>query len=463
MSIVTISRGTLSGGARLARLLAQRLNYEVLSREVIVEAASTYGVSEARLVEAMKVAPGLWARFTGQAQDYVLAVQATLAEMLERGNVVYHGLAGPFLLKGLPGVVKVHVIAPIEQRLQAATAELGLGREQAALHIQELDAQRERWVRKLYHADWRDPSHYDLVLNLGDMSPESAVAAVAGLVQSPEYAWTPDVARLFADFALGTRVRAHLRLRSGFASVPMTVQVRQGVVQISGDADFEARRAEIGAFVRGVPGVKEVLAHGETVMQRRVETRQDKTAAQAMLPLQRFPHVPEWATLREAMAVLRTASSRLEDGRWIAPRHVLVLDQAGHLAGVVSRRDLLRGITPGYQSARSMIQRVQGVVPLRAEQLNLTIAWGSLLSHEAIESARLPVREVMSKPKGVVKTDQPLSSVITSMVEHGLDVVPVLDDQTVVGVVLMTDVFEAVAKYILDQHQEPEGPSEPEA
>ena len=46
MAIVTISRGSLSGGAKLARQLGETLACKVLSREVIIEAAKTYGVSE---------------------------------------------------------------------------------------------------------------------------------------------------------------------------------------------------------------------------------------------------------------------------------------------------------------------------------------------------------------------------------------------------------------------------------
>ena len=102
----------------------------------------------------MKHAPGLWARFTGHAEDYVLAVQATLAEMVEDGHAIYHGLAGQFLLKGLPGVLKLKLIAPMEHRIEPASEELGLSRDDALAHIHEVDRQREHWVRKLYNADW---------------------------------------------------------------------------------------------------------------------------------------------------------------------------------------------------------------------------------------------------------------------------------------------------------------------
>src|SRR5919197_611039 len=51
MSIITISRGSFSGGQALAERVAQRLGYSCLSREVLVEAAATYGVPESTLAQ----------------------------------------------------------------------------------------------------------------------------------------------------------------------------------------------------------------------------------------------------------------------------------------------------------------------------------------------------------------------------------------------------------------------------
>lgn len=46
MAIVTISRGSMSGGAAFARCLGTSLGYPVLAREVLVEAAARLGVPE---------------------------------------------------------------------------------------------------------------------------------------------------------------------------------------------------------------------------------------------------------------------------------------------------------------------------------------------------------------------------------------------------------------------------------
>ena len=83
MPIVTISRGTESGGARLASSLNDRLGLKAISREVVLEAAETYGVSEEGLLDSLQSPPGFWDKQARRRQQYILAVKATLARMVE--------------------------------------------------------------------------------------------------------------------------------------------------------------------------------------------------------------------------------------------------------------------------------------------------------------------------------------------------------------------------------------------
>jgi hypothetical protein len=49
MPIITISRGTFTGGKKLAGCLSELLKYPCISREVLAEAGEQYGVPEAVL------------------------------------------------------------------------------------------------------------------------------------------------------------------------------------------------------------------------------------------------------------------------------------------------------------------------------------------------------------------------------------------------------------------------------
>ncbi len=59
--------------------------------------------------------------------------------------------------------------------------------------------------------------------------------------------------------------------------------------------------------------------------------------------------------------------------------------------------------------------------------------------------------------KGTVQVDDSLSTVISTMLYHGIDLVAVLDGTKVAGVVLMTNIFDIVAQFIME-HGNPTGP-----
>lgn len=450
MAIITISRGSLSGGAELARLLGDKLGYKVISREVIVDAAKTYGVAEEKITDGLEHAPGLWARFTGHAENYMLAVQATLAWHVSEGDTIYHGLAGPFLLGGLPGVLRVRLIAPMSYRVGAAVAQLGVSREQAVEHIRKIDHEREKWVKSLYGEDWADPSHYDVVLNLGDMSMETATDIVQCMVRSKEYAWTDAAAQAVKDFALKNRVRAHLRFRSRFADIPINVQVKKGVVRVAGDASFDAASAEIIQFIRSVEGVTRVV-HGSESVPPSEHTGEETLAREIMIPLARYPHIPDSATLREAIVAVSSSAVRLEDGYLISPRYVLVFDARNDFVGVISRRDLLRGLAPGYRRMKEALEAAPGVLPTMTDGFEQAFAWDSLFSPRALANAKDPVKTIMAPPKAVVNVEDPVGVVVSTMLQHKVDLVPVRDGDRVVGVVLMTDIFDTVAQHVIEQ------------
>jgi len=107
MAIITISRGSMSGGEALAECLHQRLGYPVLGREVLVEAAAKLGVPEETLTQKFEKSPGLWSRLTESRRLYLVAIQAAIAEHAASGNLIYHGRAGHMLLHGVPNVLRV--------------------------------------------------------------------------------------------------------------------------------------------------------------------------------------------------------------------------------------------------------------------------------------------------------------------------------------------------------------------
>jgi cytidylate kinase len=258
MSIITISRGSLSGGQALAERVAERLGYRCLSREVLVEAAAKYGVSEPQLSQVLEEMPGFWERLTKSRHRYLIFIQAVMCEQAQQGKLVYHGQAGHQLVKGISHVMKVRLIAPLEYRIDAAMAREGLSRERAIRYIQQVDDERLRRMRYLFNVDWRDPALYDLVLNLEDMSLETAADVVIYLAQHPEYQPTPASEKALNDLTLGCRVKAALAANPVTRGLDVEVRANDGIVWVTGLIDSPELKNEILWIVQKIPGVKEV-------------------------------------------------------------------------------------------------------------------------------------------------------------------------------------------------------------
>jgi hypothetical protein len=93
MAIIAISRGTFSGGQGLAELLAERLGYECVSREDLVESATWYGVSPVSLAAAREMRPDLWRGVHAEQVAYLMSIRAALCDRAASGNLVYSGHA----------------------------------------------------------------------------------------------------------------------------------------------------------------------------------------------------------------------------------------------------------------------------------------------------------------------------------------------------------------------------------
>ncbi len=125
MAIITISRGTFSGGSELAQRVAALLGYQCTSREVILEAAWGSGIPAEEITNAMEKRPSFWHRVMGQRTAYLTLVRAALCEHARGGQLVYHGHVGHLLLPGIVHVVRVRVIADMPFRIQAALPQHG--------------------------------------------------------------------------------------------------------------------------------------------------------------------------------------------------------------------------------------------------------------------------------------------------------------------------------------------------
>jgi cytidylate kinase len=258
MSVITISRGSFSGGKTLAECLAGMLDYRCIDRDIIVERAAAGGVSQDNLMKALVKPPHFWDRFRHQKYIYLTLIQAALTEEVRTGKVVYHGNAGHLLLRGAPHVLRVRIIAPLELRLDMVQDRLKLSRNEAVAYIEKVDEERRKWTSYLYGVDWEDPHLYDVVLNLELMETKEACEVVATIARQKCFEFTPECQAAMDDLALASRVRAGLALNPFTSDLEVEVMAHQGSVSIKGKTVDLDQVAEVERVARETPGVAEL-------------------------------------------------------------------------------------------------------------------------------------------------------------------------------------------------------------
>jgi len=210
MAIITISRGSYSKGKEVAEEVARRLGYECLSREVILEASDLYQIPEIKLVKAIHDAPSILERLGRGRLAFIAYYQSALTRLVQKDNVVYHGLAGHLLLKGVPHVLKVRIISNLADRVRDEMKRESIGEHEARSLIQKDDQERRRWTQSLYGADPWDSSLYDLVIHIHKFAVSNAVDFICEAAGLDQFKATRESQQKMDDLALASQVKAHL-------------------------------------------------------------------------------------------------------------------------------------------------------------------------------------------------------------------------------------------------------------
>lgn len=256
MAIIAISRGTLHGGQALAEIVARQLGFPCIGRESIVNSGEWYGINVSVPGEGGEASPSYWDRLAGERSAYMESFQAAICERAGRGNLVYHGHAVQLLLPNVP-VLRIRVVANLEQRIAWSMSDMGLSREDAAQYIDRVDRERAEWVRYLYGVEWDDPQLYDVVLNLSHLSLDAACSIVVHMARLDEFKVSLAAIQVMQNCALRSRVAAALARDGRTAQGRLNVAASDGVVTVSGVANHQILEA-IPSVVASVEGVRNV-------------------------------------------------------------------------------------------------------------------------------------------------------------------------------------------------------------
>ncbi|MFZ5573192.1 MAG: AAA family ATPase [Thermodesulfobacteriota bacterium] len=255
MAIITISRGSFSHGRDVAELVAKKLGFQCVGREMLLEASREFNIPEIRMERAIHDAPSILDRFTYGRERYIAYFEAAFLKYLKRDNVVYHGLAGHFFLQGVAHALKVRIIAEINERARLEAERDGIPVETAIKMLKKDDLERQQWSRTLYGIDTWDSSLYDLVIHIRKIKVAEAAEVICHAAGMDLFKTTYESQKALESLAMAAEVKAALiDLNPG-----IRVTAEGGKVRIATkSSDHPEMFAEMEEIARRVPGVQAV-------------------------------------------------------------------------------------------------------------------------------------------------------------------------------------------------------------
>jgi CBS domain containing-hemolysin-like protein len=183
------------------------------------------------------------------------------------------------------------------------------------------------------------------------------------------------------------------------------------------------------------------------------------TVNDLMVPLSEFDTVSEGATLMEAFIALKKAQTSFEQRR-NGHRAILVVDQNHRFAGKLSKLDVIEALELHGIEIRDALEEgrmhrlgfSEGFVGSKRDGSAL---WEKALENLSAKATQLRVKAIMYTPeKGeFVKASATMDTAIHQLIighHHSLLVTADEDEQRIVGVLRLTDIFEFVCDLMQD-------------
>jgi cytidylate kinase len=178
MTTITISRQLGSLGDEVAKAIASRLNYRVVCRDLINQAAMRAGAPEMALATIDELGL-LGIRPSVKAWSaYHKAMRIVMEEYADQGDFIIIGRAGQVILHSHPNVLHVKVISPSALRAERIARLQNISLEAATAQIETSDRNRKNYLQRYYHVRWDDPELYDLIVNTDRLEPEQAACLI---------------------------------------------------------------------------------------------------------------------------------------------------------------------------------------------------------------------------------------------------------------------------------------------
>jgi len=208
--VITIEREYGSGGADIARLLAERLGWTLWDQRLTDEIARLAQCDRAAVSQREERMDPLYYRllksflrgsFEGSQNvqrfkvldtDVIVGLTKRIVEKAaQEGNCVIVGRGAAFFLANRPDVFNVFIYAPHEHKLQRLIRS-GMHRRKASSLVETVDDERADFIRKYFGKEWPCRRLYNLMIN-SRSGDETVVRTILNAIATHEEQPVPPV------------------------------------------------------------------------------------------------------------------------------------------------------------------------------------------------------------------------------------------------------------------------------
>lgn len=256
MYFITISEMLGTNGEKIAKGIAQSLNYHFYGEEELFKAADEMGFLS-DIKELGERGPSFMERFFSEKPKiYLERLQSVIYELAQRGNAVFFGRGSQLMLRSFDCAFHVLIMGSKEKRLQRIMEQKGVDREMAETMIRQSDHEKKGFLRFAFDEDWINPKLYDLILNTDKLSSESAKRMILEAAQSDEIKICGrDSVKLLKNLSVLRRIESSL-MEAGLMSPRLFITMEnENSVRIYGAVPSLEAKETIEKIVGGIKDI----------------------------------------------------------------------------------------------------------------------------------------------------------------------------------------------------------------
>ena len=164
------------------------------------------------------------------------------------------------------------------------------------------------------------------------------------------------------------------------------------------------------------------------------------------VPIDQYPHIAADASIAEAFAVMSSALA--------APtryRSMLVHDHQGCVKGYLTMRTLIRAVADFQQGRQPAYKYYHPFEGLPQDLTALSLIWQEGFTLKIREETAKPVHQVMLPVEHTLSLRDPFGKCVYLMLARNVRMLPVVEeDNRVLGVIRLVDLFQRIARAIED-------------